>query len=664
MVKNRPEWPTTKVAPADAPTLRELTSLITAVVVICALDLGRDVLMPVTLAVLLSFLVAPLVDILARLRLGQVPSVVIAVLLALAVMGGIGTLIGAQVAQLAADLPHYQATIEKRIQFVQQATVGRLDDLLASASTLIKRPIHAPHAAGGAGAPGATVSGRKQEERAPMPVAVQEPPASPLALMREYLSPIVGPLQTTGIVLVVAIFILLQREDLRDRLIRLFGSRDLHRATTAMNEAAHRLSRYFLTQLGVNVGVGIVISAGLATIGVPGAILVGVITALLRFVPYVGTWIGALLALVLAATGPDWTMLLWTIGLFGAVDLLTAQVIEPLLYGRSTGLSPVAVVVAAIFWSWIWGPVGLILSTPLTLCLVILGRHVDKLEFLEVLLGDRPPLSPPTNFYQRILADDPDEALRQAETLLKDMTLAEYYDTVMLEGLKLAHNDMMRGVIQPEQLDRIREALLDIIDGLEDIDEPVRDAPISGGDDGPVPSLPPAREAAGIAAVAAASGAPAFGPVLCVAGRGGLDELVAAATVQLLSRAGIQAEAASYEPFSRTRFSPENLPAMGTICITSLDAGQSNVYLRILLRRLRQRAPAARLILGFVSEMSRDTQEHRGTTAFAASSFSQVIALVRSERAAEAAGEAGSAAGAGLPHSAVTQGVITAPQSS
>lgn len=216
-----------------------------------------------------------------------------------------------------------------------------------------------------------------------------------------------------------------------------------------MNEAASRLSRYFVAQFGVNLGVGLVISLGLTVIGVPGALLFGVLTALLRFLPYVGTWIGALLALTLAATGPDWSMLLWTVALFALTDLVTSQVIEPVLYGHSTGLSPVAVIVAAIFWSWIWGPLGLVLSTLLTLCLVILGRHVEKLEFLEVLLGDRPPLAASANFYQQILADDPDEAHKQAELLMTEMSLLDYHDTVLLEGLQLAHADMMRGVILP-----------------------------------------------------------------------------------------------------------------------------------------------------------------------------------------------------------------------
>ena len=599
MASTPPRWPAAKVPPADSPNIRQLTSLITTVIVVGALDLGREVLVPITLAVLLSFLVAPLVTLLRRIRLGRVPSVVLAVAIALVAMGAIGTLIGTQVAQLVGELPHYQAAVEKKLRRTQEVTVGRADAFLDRASSLVKRTIPA-----GQGDT-SNVSGlTRPADKAPTPVAVQDAPASPLSLAQRFISSVASPVETAGIVFVIAIFILLQREDLRDRLIRLFGSRDLHRTTTAMDEAASRLSRYFLAQFGVNLGVGVAISIGLSIIGVPGALLIGVLTALLRFVPYVGTWIGAFLALTLAATGPDWSMLLWTVALFGVTDLVTSQVIEPFLYGRSTGLSPVAVVVAAIFWSWIWGPIGLVLSTPLTLCLVILGRHVEKLEFLEVLLGDRPPLAASTNFYQRILADDPDETLRQAESLMTEMSVLDYYDTVMLEGLRLAHADIMRGVILPEQLGRIKEALADIIDGFEDIDE---------------------------TAVSEAS-IPASAKVLCIAGRGELDELVAAATAQLFARENIRVEQAAYDQFSRGRKEEVDLSSMTTICVVSLDAAQSTAYLRILLRRLHQRAPEATLILGFVSSEPRDTLEENSTAARAVSSFAQLIALVGPER--------------------------------
>ncbi|CAD6553224.1 hypothetical protein LMG27952_05408 [Paraburkholderia hiiakae] len=634
MAANQPRMAAAKVAPADSPNVRQLTSLITAVVVVGALDIGREVLIPITLAVLLSFLLAPLVELLRRIRLGRVLSVAIAVAIALAAMGGTGSLIGAQLAQLAGELPQYQVAIEKKIERVQEATIGRADELLGSASKLLNRgaPRREKNTASANGL-------SKPSDGAPTPVAIQQSPTSSISLVPQFLSSVASPVATAGIVLVVTIFILLQREDLRDRLIRLFGSRDLHRTTTAMDEAASRLSRYFLAQFGVNLGVGLVVSLGLAIIGVPGAVLFGVLTALLRFVPYVGTWIGALLALSLAATGPDWSMLLWTVALFGVTDLVAGQVIEPVLYGHHSGLSPVAVIVAAIFWSWIWGPLGLVLSTPLTLCLVILGRHVEKLEFFEVLLGDRPPLAASANFYQRILADDPDEALKQAESLMAEMSLVDYYDTVMLEGLQLARADMLRGVILPDQLGRIKEALADIIDGLEDIDETVKAS--TAGDGNKAVSRSPAVQLESPTATAS------FGfqtyadtNVLCIAGRGDLDEIVAIAMIQLLGREGIPARQSSYAQFSRQRMAEVDLSATTAICVVSLEAQESTAYLRVLLRRLRQRAPEATLVLGFMSDNAQDTSERRAGVATAASSFGQVITLARQGWASHAPVEA------------------------
>jgi predicted PurR-regulated permease PerM len=587
-----------KVLPPEMPGMRALTSLIAGVVVICALYFGRAVLIPIILAVLLSFLVAPFVDLLRRLRLGQVPSVILAVLVALSVLMAVGALIGAQIAQLAGDLPQYQVAVERKIDAVQQKTIGRADVFLGRASTALKR-----------------LSPNRQEEirkndntasssiDAPMPVEVHEPAPSPVELAQRFLSPIISPLETTGIVLVVAIFILLQREDLRDRLIRLFGSRDLHRATTAMDEAARRLSRYFLAQLGINMGVGIVIAIGLAIIGVPGALLFGVLTGLLRFVPYVGTWIAALLAVIFAAAvGPGWSMMIWTIVLFGVTDVVAGQVVEPLLYGHSTGLSPFAVIVAAIFWSWIWGPIGLVLSTPLTLCLVILGRHVDRLEFLDVLFGDRPALTPAENFYQRLLANDSAEALVQAESLLKERSLSAYYDEVALAGLRIAHNDVLRGVVTADQLKRINESALDIVEGLEEVEdvvtavrkgeEPPASLEMSDADAGIRHEMPPSHFDA------AAEGHTAS--VLCIAGRGVLDDLAATIAVQLFRKHGLLADLAPYERFSRTRFDNVDLTGVTLICVISFDAADSPPYLRNLLRRLHQRAGAADLVVGLV----------------------------------------------------------------
>jgi predicted PurR-regulated permease PerM len=619
-----PRRPTPKVLPPDAPGLRALTSLITGVVVICALYFGRAVMIPIILAVLLSFLLAPFVDFLRRFRFGQVPSVIVAVLVALSVLTATGALIGAQVAQLAGDLPKYQVAVERKIESVQKVTIGRADEYLGKASRALKRL-----------SPAREQEARKDENDqtvspidTPMPVEVHEPSPSPLELAQRFLSPVISPLETTGIVLVVAIFILLQREDLRDRLIRLFGSRDLHRATTAMDEAARRLSRYFLAQLAINAGVGIVISIGLAIIGVPGALLFGVLTALLRFVPYVGTWIAALIVVVFAAAvGPGWTMLIWTAALFAVTDVLAGQVVEPLLYGHSTGLSPFAVIVAAIFWSWIWGPIGLVLSTPLTLCLVILGRHVDRLEFLDVLFGDRPALTPAENFYQRLLANDPDEALVQAETLLKDRSLTAYYDEVALEGLRLAHSDVLRGVVTADQLRRINEAALDIVEGLEDAED-LAEAPgpheappaaLDMTDDqaGVFHELPPARFDA------AAEGHTAS--VLCIAGRAELDDLAAAIAVQLFRKHGLAADFAPYARFSRHRIGEVDLAGVSIICVVSFDAAELPPYLRNLLRRLHQRAPAADLIAGLVDRDATLQGEALVQTMSGATTFRELV---------------------------------------
>jgi hypothetical protein len=403
---------------------------------------------------------------------------------------------------------------------------------------------------------------------------------------------------------VVTIFILLQREDLRDRLISLFGSRDLHRTTTAINDAASRLSRYFVAQLGLNLSVGAVLAIGLAGIGVPGALLFGVVAALLRFVPYIGIWIAALLAVCLAAAiQPQWTMAVWTLVLFVVVDLVAGQVAEPLLYGRRSGLSPLAVVVAAIFWSWLWGPVGLVLSTPLTLCVVTLGRYADRLNFLTILLGDQPALTPAQTFYQRLLADDPHEAIVQADRLLGEMSVLDYYDHVALEGLRLARNDALRGVLTAEQLVRFNESVVDIIENLETVQGVPDNLGAHEPDDAAHAHGRTEPHYGGTTGIADAAHAVGATGVLCISGRGAFDEVAAAIAVQLLGRQKIATVATTYEQFRNGRSeaqaaqqSPgENTPV---ICIVSLDAAESPPYLRNLLRRIGNQPSATTVIVG------------------------------------------------------------------
>ena len=537
-----------QVTPAAAPDSASTLGLQVGVVVIAALYFAREVLIPITLAILLAFILAPVVSLLRRIRLGRVPAVLLAVLVALAIILGLGGIIGTQVAQLAYGIPQYAATVEAKIDSVRTYATGRMADLTDKLG--LPAPPLAVGPAPAASTPG--IPGTNLVPPAPAP-AVTAPASSPLALAERYLSPVLSPLATMGIVFVVAIFALLQQEDLRDRLIRLFGATDLHRTTVAIDDAARRLGKYFLTQFAVNATFGVVIGAGLYFIGVPNPVLWGMLSGLLRFVPYIGSFISAGLPLALAAAvDPGWTMAIWTAALYVVVELTVSQAVEPLLYGHSTGLSPFAVVVSAIFWSWLWGPIGLILSMPLTLCLVVLGRYVDRLEFLDVLFGDRPALTPTESFYQRILAGDADEVQDHAELLLKDRSLSSYYDEVALKGLQLAANDAERGVLQQEQLERIKNTIKSLVSELDGHDdrEPAPEKADDGAavppcDEREMPKAPPPDSADG----GRAGLAPAWRtdtPVLCLAGKGPLDEAASSMLAQLLGKHALGARITPY----------------------------------------------------------------------------------------------------------------------
>jgi hypothetical protein len=277
-------------------------------------------------------------------------------------------------------------------------------------------------------------------------VEITQPNPGALQTLGALITPLLQPLTTTGIVVIFVIFILIQRQDLRNRLVRLAGSQDLQRTTAAIDDAGQRLSRLFLTQLALNASFGLVIGTALWIIGVPSAPLWGMLAMILRFVPYIGAVISAIFPLVLAAAvGPGWTMVVWTAALFAVGEPIAGQVIEPVVYGHSSGLSPVAIIVSATFWTWLWGPIGLVVATPLTICLVVLGRYVDRLSFLDVMFGDEPALTSAELVYQRMLARDPVEVSDQARKFLKEKPLIAYYEEVLLEGLRLAEADLQRG---------------------------------------------------------------------------------------------------------------------------------------------------------------------------------------------------------------------------
>jgi predicted PurR-regulated permease PerM len=580
----------------SAPVADSSRAMTLFVMTVATLYFGKEVLVPITLALLLAFVLAPLVGLLRHLRIGRVPSVLLAVLLAVGLVLALGGVIGSQLAELTGNLPQYAATIEDKVATVRRVTIGRLSALTEKIGNRAGTPAaNAPEAAQAQSSP----------QAAPAPNALPSA-SSPLELAQRYLSPVLSPLATFGIVFVVAIFALLQQEDLRDRLIRLFGTTDLHRATVAIDDGGRRLSRYFLTQLCINTGFGCLIGVGLFFIGVPNPVLWAILSALLRFVPYVGAFISALLPVALAAAvAPGWSMPLWTFGLFVVTELVTGQAIEPLVYGHSTGLSPFSVIVAAIFWSWVWGPIGLILSTPLTLCLVVLGRHVDRLEFLDVLLGDTPALTPMESFYQRLLAGDQDEVLEEAERTLKQRSLSTYYDEVALKGLQLATQDSQRGVLTHGQLEHVKRTIKALVGDLAAHDDVAPKEKPAQPDDTALAPAPGRRELPdnptpdGSAPAKADLPPPWQGeaPILCMAGRGPLDEAASAMLVQLLGKHGLGARLTPCEAASRDRVEMLDVSGVAMACISYLDISGSPAHLRYLMQRLRRKLPKGTPIL-------------------------------------------------------------------
>jgi predicted PurR-regulated permease PerM len=563
------------------------------VMIVATLYFGKEVLMPVTLALLLAFVLAPTVNLLRRAHLGRVPSVLLGVTLGLCVVLAIGGVIGSQIGQLTTDIPKYAATVETKVSNVRSLTIGRLSELADKLGA--KKTQSSTSSADGSSA----ASPQPAPTNAPAPAASQASGSSPFELAERYLSPVLSPFATFGIVFIVAVFALLQKEDLRDRMIRLLGSNDLHGTTVAIDDGGRRLSRYFLTQLIINTAFGSVIGAGLLIIGLPNPVLWGILSALLRFVPYVGSLISAVLPVALAAAvDPGWAMVAWTTGLYVVVEGLTGQVIEPLVYGNSTGLSPFSVVVAAIFWSWLWGPVGLILSTPLTLCLVVMGRHVKKLEFLDILLGDRPPLTLTETLYQRILPGDVDEAQDHAELILKERSLGTYYDEIVIKAMRLAASDAERGIIDREQLDQVSKTIKVLVQGLDLYQDkqpsPKKSETVTpdGGLDGP--DLPPEPDPSIVPPVGIAL-PPAWvdkSPViLCVSGRGPLDETTSGILVQLLEKHGFTCRLVTYDEVSREKIATLDIANVAIVCVSFLDINGSPAHLRYLLQRLRHRLP-------------------------------------------------------------------------
>jgi predicted PurR-regulated permease PerM len=598
------------VAPGSAAEMAILAFLI-----VVTLYFGQAVLVPLALAVILSFVLAPAVRLLRRAGLPNMPAVLLVVVFAFAIIFGIGALITQQVGNLVQEIPRYQLTLTDKIKMLKNVTVGSGGAIERATATLkdIKKELDKPEAKPVPPVPvtltplGGGSFGKP--DSAPLPVEVHTPEATAFNQFQRIIGIVLAPLATTGIVILFVLFLLLRREDVRDRAISLLGSNDLEKSTTAMDDAGDRLSSYFLALTAINAAYGCVIGFALYFIGVPSPILWGVLAMLMRFVPFIGSVIAAICPLLLAAAvDSGWTMFLSTLALFVVSEPIMGNIIEPIIQGNRTGLSPLAIIISAAFWTLLWGPIGLLLAIPLTVVLVVLGRHVERLAFLNVILGDTPSLTPPERFYQRMLAGDPAEASEQAEKFIKERPLVDYYDEVMIEGLQLAQTDIDRGTLEPERLEEIRDTSEVVIDTLGDADlVPTKTKRVQAEDDAAKAKvaeddtneddeenllLPLEPEAI-------SEDWRHDSAILCVANRTPLDETAALALAQLLKKSGLGAKVVTVPENKRGALTAEQLEGVRLICLASLDVRERSAHARFLVRRLKRSAPDALILGGF-----------------------------------------------------------------
>jgi predicted PurR-regulated permease PerM len=540
-------------------------------------------------------------------------------------MLAIASILGQQLTQLAERLPQYEFTITQKIQklrvsMLSGGTFERMSRFLGKVNQQILGTQ--------SDRPTASIS----DQPKPAPVEIVQPPPRPTEVIRRLAEPLLDPLTTFGLIVLFVLFFLLERETLRDRMIRLAGSHDLGRTTEAINDAARRLSRYFLLQTGLNALFGTLVAVGLTVIGVPNPILWGILGILLRFVPYVGAWIAAALPIAVSfAVDPGWSMTLWTAALFLVIEPIIGQVLEPLVYGRSTGVTPVAVIVSATFWTWLWGPVGLLLSTPLAVCLGVLGRHIESLQFLGIMIGDEPPLTPAQSFYQRTLSVSTNEAIDEIEQCLKQgKDLIACYQDIVLEALLLASIDRRRGVLDNGNVEQINEVVRSMLAEFAEYEQPSSPKPqpieVSGQAQ---------RERTPAALPLGQDGR----PVLCISGPGPFDHTAAQILAQVLERIGIRVRLESDAGISPLNVTQLTTADVQVVCLSYLYLGHSPAHLRYSIRRLRRRMPSTMIVACLFGYEERSVPKVEVTGANEnAVTLSDVVALcsqaVKSERAA------------------------------
>ena len=449
-------------------SLSAISNVLLSAFIISALYFGRDLLVPLALAGLLTFMLAPLVTRCQR-WLGRVGAVLLAVMIIFAVTGAAGWVLTRQAVDLANKLPDYKENIRSKLHSIQIPNSGRFSRISRTLEEL-KKELPGENPQG----PLAKTGESNAAARLPMPVEIVNGPDKRLQFMHVVLAPILGPLGTAALVMLLLVFMLLEREDLRNRLIRLIGQGRISATSRAMDDAGSRVFRYLQMQLVVNTSYGFAVAIGLYFIGVPNAILWGVLATVMRFVPFVGPWIAAAFPILLSfAVSNDWMTPLLTVSLYVVIELICNNVLEPWLYGSSTGVTPIALIVAALVWTWLWGPVGLVLATPLTVCLVVMGRHIPQLAFLSIALSDEDPLTPAEDCYHRLHRVGEHDEMELVDNYLKSNPLDALFDSVLIPVVATAESDHRLGLLETGQLEFIERGMSAILDDLELRDEAV-----------------------------------------------------------------------------------------------------------------------------------------------------------------------------------------------
>ena len=550
----------------------------------CALYIAREVLIPLSLAALLTFLFAPLVTRLER-WIGRVVAVLLVVTLICIATAATAWVLTGQLVDLAIKLPDYKQNIQAKLRAFKVPTSGAIDkvsktieelkkELPGAETTNATRDVEHPEI------PTTSSSVRTEE---PVRVIQTSQPTT-LELMQRLLAPLLGPIGTAGLVLLLLTFMLLEREDLRNRVIRLIGHGRISMTTRAMDEAGQRVSRYLFMQLVVNVTYGVPVAIGLYFIGVPNAVLWGAFAIILRFIPYIGPWIAAGFPILLSlAVSPGWTMPVLTIGLFIVLELISNNVVEPWLYGANTGVSSMALIVAAVFWTWLWGPVGLILATPLTVCLVVMGRHVPRLSFLSVLLSDEQPLTPAEDCYHRLLTVGEQDEMELVESYLKSNPLSSLYDSVLVPVITAVETDYRQQLLDNEQRAIVLQSLTDVLDDLAT--RPLVSPPA----DSDASASPP--DASLLIAP------PKVCRVYCLPARAERDEMAGAMLVHLLGQQGFQTQNGSAKLVVGEIISQIEKIELDALCV-SVVVPSTVIHARYLCLKLRSAFPKQNIVVG------------------------------------------------------------------